>query len=379
LKVLVNGFGISDSGGVNVLEKLIKECLEVGDVNEFIFFLTSNELINSLVTKYKIYTMFDFRALTLGSFVGRLYYENVIFKRIINQYDVDLIYNFTGSSQLISDCPQLVKVHNLLFYSQRLDRCYREQSRFILWIRQVYLKRAVFRLMLGKSKFIELQSSHVEDCLSNYICTKNKHIYIKSDIDVGDRSFKVPRKYDFTKRIKFLYIVGPHFDYTHKNFLDFSKSMVIFNDLDIDFEINITLTKEQLKQSDLWNRSLDSKTNFHGYIADSRKIAALFCDNTILISTSIIETLGLHVIEAIKNGVVTITPNEDYARDVYGQSRYNYELFDINSLIKTITSVITNKNVITSVIMGQQKYLRENEKSKFKNIVDVFGEVLKLK
>jgi hypothetical protein len=44
----------------------------------------------------------------------------------------------------------------------------------------------------------------------------------------------------------------------------------------------------------------------------------LFCDNTILISTSIIETLGLHVIEGIKNGITTITPDESYANIVYG-------------------------------------------------------------
>ena len=54
----------------------------------------------------------------------------------------------------------------------------------------------------------------------------------------------------------------------------------------------------------------------------------LFCDNTILISTSVIETLGLHVIEGIKNGVITIAPDEEYANTVYGENMFKYELFN---------------------------------------------------
>jgi hypothetical protein len=372
----VNGIGVSDSGGVNVLEKLIKECLEVGGDNKFTFMLTNSEIINSLIKSYKSCEIFTFKTLTFKSYVHRLYYENVTFRKIIIQYDVDLIYNFTGSTQFFLECPQLVKMHNLLFYSKKVDRCYRENAGFILWIRQVFLKRVVFRFMLDKSKYIEIQSKHVEECLSNYLNIKNKHLFIKSDIEVVDGSFKEPRRYDFSKRIKFLYVVGPHFDYMHKNFLDFTKSMVELTKSDIDFEINITLTKDQLATSNLWDELLNTKTNFYGYINDPKKMEDLFCDNTILISTSIIETLGLHVVEAIKNGVVIITPNEDYANEVYGKDRYSYELFDSNSLSKTVMNVINDKKVISSRVLSQQVYLRANEIRKFNNIVDVFGEVL---
>jgi glycosyltransferase involved in cell wall biosynthesis len=121
---------------------------------------------------------------------------------------------------------------------------------------------------------------------------------------------------------------------------------------------------------------LNSRTNFHGYINDPKKIKALFCDNTILISTSVIETLGLHVLEAIKNGVVTITPNENYAQEVYGKQRYSYNLFDMNSLSKTILNIISDQDTVKDAISAQQKYVIENEMSKFDNIIDVFNEVL---
>ena len=53
-----------------------------------------------------------------------------------------------------------------------------------------------------------------------------------------------------------------------------------------------------------------------------------------------------------------------------------YELFDVNSLCKTVTGMVKDADIITDTIMVQQKYLRENEMSKFKNIVAVFREVL---
>jgi hypothetical protein len=372
----VNGIGISDSGGVAVLEKFLKECLENGKNNEFIIVLTSSDLIECLVARYRKYHIFSFRTLKFKNYVHRLYYENSAFKTLIAQYGIDLVYNMSGTVQFFLECPQLVKVHNLLFYSKKLDTCYRKDSRFILWIRQVMLKRVVFKFMLDKSKYIEIQSKHVEECLSEYINIKNKHIFIKSDVDVVDDSFSEPRKYDFSKKLKFLYVVGPHFEYTHKNFLDFTNGMVALAKSNIDFEINITLTKDHLTGSNLWNELLNSKTNFHGYIDDPDKMKALFCDNTILISTSVIETLGLHVLEGIKNGVVTITPNEDYAQEVYGKHRYSYELFDIISLIKTVTDVINDKHNITDTILAQQKYLRANEKSKLKNTAEVFREMM---
>jgi len=78
--------------------------------------------------------------------------------------------------------------------------------------------------------------------------------------------------------------------------------MLELNERGVDFEINITLTNVQLSNSKVWDLSLSSKTNFLGYINDQEKMTELFCDNIILISTSIIESLGLHVIEGIKNG-----------------------------------------------------------------------------
>ena len=193
---------------------------------------------------------------------------------------------------------------------------------------------------------------------------------------MSNNEFSSPKQYNFFNKIKILYIVGPHFEYLSKNFLDFTNAMLKLNEKYINFEINITLTNAQLNSSKIWNVALNKNTNFIGYLSSRKKINELFCDNTILISTSIIETLGLHVIEGIKNGVITIVPDEKYAKEVYGENMFKYKLHDKDSLLDAIINVINYKGSFNKKILSQQNDLKQNEKIKFGSVLEVFDEVV---
>jgi len=374
--ILVNALGIIDSGGIVVLDKFLYECLKEPLGRRYLIVANDNINIRKLLGKYKENTLFEFLFINNKGFIHRLFYENLIFRRLVKEHCIDLIYNFSGTAQFFTKAPQLVKIHNLLFYSKKLDGFYQEKELFLRWFKDIFVKRIALIQMLNRATHLEIQSSHVKQYLSDFINTKNKAFYVKSDIDVSDNAFHVPRQYDFSKKIKFLYIVGPHFDSLHKNLQDFTSAMLNLSETGIDFEINITLTNRQLNSVKIWDTSLNSKTNFLGYISDQEKMTELFCDNTILISTSIIETLGMHVLEGIKNGVITIAPNEPYANTVYGDNMFQYELFNRDSLVDTIMSVIDCKGSHSENILSIQDDLRQSEMSKFSSILDVFDEVL---
>ncbi|MGJ0344512.1 glycosyltransferase [Aliarcobacter cryaerophilus] len=375
IKILINSLGIKDSGGITVLDKLLDELKNSS--YEILIICNKDENIKKLVNKYKINSCFEFNILENKGFLHRLYFENIIFRKIIKEREIKLIYNFSGTAQFSLRIPQLTKVHNLLFYSRKLDKIYFEKRKYIEWLKQVFLKRFVFHKMINQTKYIEVQSNHVKEYISDFIQIDNKVVFEKSDIEIHTELFQKIKKYDFSKKIKFLYIVGPHFEYLHKNFEDFVKIMMMLKKEDIDFEIVITLTKEQLHNSILWNKSLDTYTKFLGYVS-KEDLLKEFKDNTILISTSIIETLGLHVIEAVKNGVLTIVPNEKYSLSVYGDNILTYELFDCNSF-RTILRKITllSNNEIKDIISKNQHYLIKNENTKYQNIVNIFNEILK--
>jgi len=375
MNILVNAFGIADSGGVRVLEEFIKDSVSIKHNNKFTIMLNNFDAFLYFQKSFSQYDIFEFRYKKLNNFIHRIAYENIFFIKIIKSKNISLIYNFSGTCQVFIRKPQLVKMHNLLFYSKKLDKHYLSKYDLILWLKQVYIKAIFFRFMLKLADNIEIQSEHVVDSISKFVSLKNKKIYIKSDIKTAPGDFKKVKNYDFSKKIKFLYIVGPHFEYPHKNFRDFVEAMSIAKQLELDFEINITLSKHQLENSKNWNLDLNQYTNFCGYISDTKTLDNLFSNNTILISTSVIETLGLHVIEAIKNGVISIVPNEKYSRDVYGENMVFYNLYDAYSLSDAILGLIKKHNFISDKIQKQQAYLVKNENSKYKNMHLIFDEV----
>ena len=374
-RILINALGIVDSGGFSTFKKLLSECV-LDNNNSYYIICNEGVFTNSLKKKYLNFRTMEFNFIANKGFFHRIYYENFVFRTIIKKKNIGLVYNFTGTAQPFIKTLQLIKIQNLLFFSKSLDSSYIQQKKYFLWTRQIFFKRLIFRMMLQKSKYIEIQSEHAKSCLSDFINITKKVFNVKSDISLSDSEFYVPRHYDFTKKIMFLYIVGPHFDYLHKNLRDFTNAMLGISNKDLDFEINITLTIEQLNNSKVWDASLNSKTNFLGYIDDQEKMTELFCDNTILISTSVIETLGLHVIEGIKNGVITIAPDEKYANTVYGENMFKYNLFDKDSLIDTIMTLINFKMSYREKIVSIQDDLRQSEIGKFTNILDVFDEVI---
>ena len=373
--ILVNALGVSDSGGVAVLDKLLHECTE-NNLQDYYIVCNKNHNICNLIKKYCIFDNIKFNIIPFKGLLFRLFYENFLLQGSVMPSKIDLIYNFTGSFQPWIKRPQVVKVQNLMFYSFVLDGLYKERGRGLLWVRHILLKRFFFKFMLNKAKYIEVQSSHVKDYLNNFLDIKGKKFFIKSDICIHKNEFHAPRKYDFSKKVRFLYIVGPHFEYPHKNLLDFSEAMLGLKKQGVDFEIDITLSLDQLNGSEVWNCELNKCTNFLGYIDNKSVINSLFYDNTVLISTSVVETLGLHVIEGIKNGVIIITPNEQYADVVYGKNRFSYSLFNSDSLINTINNIIACKESFEERVLSQHSYLKSSEKSKINSINSVFNEVI---
>ena len=376
MKVLVNAFGISSAGGITVLKKTIYEFLE-NQENQYYIFVFNNRNILNLVQEFNNIDSIHFKIYNDYGILFRLLRENLYFISFVLRNHISLIYNFTGTRQLLFGTPTVLKIQNLAFFTKKLDAIYLNNNKKILWLKQIWLKRFIFGFMLRFTKNLEIQSIHVKDELSNFINVDNKNFFVKNDFFVDQSEFSEPVQYDFNKEITFLYVVGPHFYFPHKNIGDFVKTMVMLFDSGLNFHINITLNYEELKRSGLWNDKLNKITSFLGYI-DSQKINTLFRNNAILISTSVIETLGLHVLEGVLNGVLCIVPNESYSENVYGNSVLTYNLFDCESLMETIFQLKSyNNSVCHGLILDNQRYICHNESDKYSNILSIFNDVLK--
>ena len=377
MKVLVNAFGISSAGGITVLKKTINEFIDDQE-NQYYIFVFSNQNILNLVQEFNNIGNIHFKIYSDYGILFRLLRENLYFLNFVLRNNISLIYNFTGTRQLLFGIPTIVKVQNLLFFTKKLDSIYLNDNKIFLWLKQIWLKRIIFGLMLRFSKNIEIQSNHVQEELSNFININNKNFFIKNDFLINQSHFFEPKQYDFSKDITFLYVVGPHFSFPHKNIGDFVKTMVMLFNSNLNFHINITLTYEELKKSGLWDEKLNKITSFLGYIDSNTRMKTFYSNNVILISTSVTETLGLHVLEAILNGVLCIVPSESYSEKVYGNSVLTYNLFDCENLKQTIIQLKSyNNSACHGLILDNQRYIYHNENDKYSNSLSIFNDVLK--
>lgn len=373
--ILVNAFGIRDSGGLNILRKTLNELKN--EINyEFYIFTFESSYLSNMLNEYYNYNHFHFHKITNKNIIFRLYYENLYFPFFCKKNCISVIYNLTGTSQFLSKIPILVKIQNLLFFSKKLDSIYIKNKKWLLWLKQVWIKRLIFSIMLRHSRCLEIQSGHVKDELSNFININNKCFYIKNDIHIPSKK-TYPKNYKLKKPIVFLFISGPHFYLPHKNLNDFVISMLNLKELGIDFSINITVSYKELSESGLWNDNLNELTNFLGYIEDSKKIIDLYSENSILISTSVIETLGLHVIDAIMHGSLCIVPNENYSKYVYGDDLPKYKLFDPESLTAEILKLTSLNNFeCQSIIEKSQRYISDSANLKHSSTMSILNNVI---
>lgn len=367
MKVLTNALGITDSGGLTVFRRFLKE---VSSENNYIYIVyNSNDLTDAAVSPYRSCPHLKFFSYPRSNFLKRFWIEHVHFYKIIATEGVDVIYNFSGSAQFLKT-PQLIKLQNLMFFSKTLDQNYFNKERLLTWLKQIYFKRLILLNIYRFQHFFEIQSPHVKSAILDFMSERKKFFFIKNDFSFDD--FLSPKTYPNSGKKTFLFIVGPHFHTIHKNLEVFVKAMAELRLNGFDFEIIITLHRSQLENSTFWNESLTSVTKFIGYISQE-ELKKHLNENTILVSTSIVETIGLHVIEALREGCLAIVPNEDYSKDMYGSDLPEFQTNDHKALFEAIITVLTlPPDEVRAIIKKSQNFIIQNERSKLQRVSEIF-------
>ena len=239
-KILFNALGIQDSGGISVLIKTLSE-LKISTRYKIYVFLYRNSKTTDIGDHYIESTNIDIIYVNNKSFIYRLLFENIYYYYFFRKYNIDIIYNFSGSAQIFYRKHQLVKIQNILFYSKTLDAIYLSNNKYFEWIKKVKAKRYIFLLMLRSVKYIEIQSEHVKLNVGDFLSIENVRMFVKSDFIVSKRELCEPKKYRLSEKITILYIVGPHYNLQHKNIEDFIYSMSQLENYNIDYEIKILI------------------------------------------------------------------------------------------------------------------------------------------
>ena len=133
--ILINALGIVDSGGITVLDNVLNECLR-DKSNNYLIVCNNNKNINTLYNVYKDTSHFIFEFVNIKSLLYRLYIENIIFRKLQKKHGIELIYNFSGSAQFYLKIPQLIKLHDLSFFSKSVDEVFFLKKKYFKWLQQ---------------------------------------------------------------------------------------------------------------------------------------------------------------------------------------------------------------------------------------------------
>ena len=69
-------------------------------------------------------------------------------------------------------------------------------------------------------------------------------------------------------------------------------------------------------------------------------------------------------------------PNEIYARAVYGENMFSYELFDELSLATAVMNIVNYNGQLDGKLKSLQADLIEREEQKYSSVLQVFDEVV---
>ena len=120
MKVLVNAFGISSAGGITVLKKTIYEFLE-NQENQYYIFVFKNQNILNLLKEFNNIDNIHFKIYNDYGILFRLLRENLYFLSFVLRNNISLIYNISGTRQLLFGIPTILKIQNIVYWTKKLD------------------------------------------------------------------------------------------------------------------------------------------------------------------------------------------------------------------------------------------------------------------
>ena len=92
MNILVNAFGIADSGGVRVLEKFVADAVIIKHDKNFIIMFNNLDVFLHFKKLFGQNDIFEFRYKKLDSFIYRMIYENIFFKLVLTFWFVKWIF-----------------------------------------------------------------------------------------------------------------------------------------------------------------------------------------------------------------------------------------------------------------------------------------------
>lgn len=257
-----------------------------------------------------------------NSYAHRLFFDLVFIYYLIHKYEIDEIYSLQNNAFICTSLPQTVLLHNALFFSERKYSYKQSKS---IWLYQNIISRYV-RFSLNYTKNVIVQANWIKKVLIN------KWGISEDSIVVDKPSFEVP---DIIKPVclpdgtSFFF---PANGAVYKNHLYMMKAFKTINDF---ASLVLTGTFEDLNSE--CKRYIEQNNLNVFFLGNLNKDEMCYVyKNTVLVFPSLIETVGLPLLEAKALNSRILAIDLEYSKealDNYDNVRY-FSPYDIDELTR---------------------------------------------
>jgi glycosyltransferase involved in cell wall biosynthesis len=298
------------------------------------------ELLKSIKNhpEYEVFLHKDYSHLVDSTKVNTFFFSGGVFSRVILEFRASWKIKKNSTLLCFNNIPPLFRI-------KKINVALYLQNRFILDtsmdnfleprnLARYYLLRFFFMIKKQSITHIFVQTESMQLLVKKHLKMPSEIIQFTDNIQPVIHT-KQPIKYDL------IYVASGEKSKNHKNLLE---ALLILHKEQISLRLCLTVSPNDHPETfELINRyqlefglSIDNLYNL-----SREEIAGLYCQSQALIYPSLIESLGLPLLEATKLGLNIIASELDYVRDVCNP----VETFDPLSSISIARSIKRFKNI----------------------------------
>ncbi len=356
MNILVYNVAAEYAGALTILKQFHNEVISNKDESHVWYFVVSTDELEE-TDNIKVIRV----PWVKKSWLHRLWYDKFCAKKLVQQYEIDLVFSMQNMPIDGTNCCQVVYLHQPLQFSPVKYSFWKKEER-VYWIRQNIICN-IMKNSLKKADSIIVQTEWMKEATHRWLQDFDKSIQViapeikmisccKLDIDRESGLF--------------IYPAGGGLHKNHKLIMESSE---ILKKKGISHRVLFTMNANESAYANKLHSEATKKglnIEFVGFLT-SEMVMRLYKKAT-LIFPSYLETFGLPLLEAKKSGDIILCSNLPYAQEIVGGYKNAY-FFDSNNAQQLATYMEKcSKNVIRPIecsnieleeIEGEKKTLVE--------------------
>lgn len=279
-------------------------------------------------------------------------WEQIVLPKTVKKYKLDLLHCTSNTAPRYLNIPLVLTLHDIIYLENFKFISYK--STFYQLIGNFYRRWVVPGILKYSRKIITVSQSEKTLILQKYPGFKNKvEVIYNSYADYFNSSDlsseeEVKKKYDLPE--KYFFCLGN--TSPKKNLSNILKAYYLYLDQS-DEKIPMVLADYSPGDLYLFLNSVNSKykpyLKFIGYVSNW-EIPMVYKNSLLFLYTSLRESFGIPILEAMKMGVPVITSNISCMPEIAGRAAYFVDPENPESIAHAMLELSSNKNLRLSLI-----------------------------